>query len=348
MKISIIMAGWWPWEEDPSQANKAYILYFLPPSAKCDCSCHYTLLWQNKEHVSVKVCDNVAHFINTNRDFDSHYDLPVFHRQKAGNCLTLSLPLHMEYFECTKRCVSSTLFSCDDFRLEPFALVFRFIWCMRYLISYLCCSYQTCRQISHHHFLFVSMVTKTSFPAQSEASVCCCSIGQEVNEENVHRQQPGTALSLLKNYTWLSPHRWHLVIPPRGDKKESKPILILKTRGVNGLTHLKKYFLIPQNIRSVQKRCGKVTLKDIFMSDHPPTLILRLNTEAPVQLVFISVVSLKCHLIQSEFWKSLWQNRVTFSMIQQEVFRYSLTAFTARYFYLLYIYLAIILTYMVV
>lgn len=51
-------------------------------------------------------------------------------------------------------------------------------------------------QISHHHFLFVSMVIKTGFPAHSEASVCRCSIGQEVGEESVLCQQCGIALSL--------------------------------------------------------------------------------------------------------------------------------------------------------
>lgn len=41
-------------------------------------------------------------------------------------------------------------------------------------------SLSTCWQISHHHFLLVSMVTMTGFPAQCEASVRCCSTGEEV------------------------------------------------------------------------------------------------------------------------------------------------------------------------
>lgn len=49
--------------------------------------------------------------------------------------------------------------------------------------------------ISHHHFLFVSMVMKTGFPAQSEVSVRCCSIGQEVGEDSMLCQQLGIASS---------------------------------------------------------------------------------------------------------------------------------------------------------
>lgn len=39
------------------------------------------------------------------------------------------------------------------------------------------------------------MVMKTGFPAQSEVSVCCCSIGQEVGEDSMLCQQLGIASS---------------------------------------------------------------------------------------------------------------------------------------------------------
>lgn len=56
------------------------------------------------------------------------------------------------------------------------------------------CSYQTCRQISHDHFLFVSMAMKTGFPALGEATVLCCSIGQEVGEKEHAQSAHGITL----------------------------------------------------------------------------------------------------------------------------------------------------------